>query len=213
MCGMSPASPDGSRSLPISRRNSRHASRQLKKGGWPPWKDMGLGVCRGCGKEELVKLPSSAELWWLRGAPKPRFRCEVALVCCQDPCPSHTWPNLLPRGHAVPWVHQQASSTSTPPHRPHSPTHYFGTILVLSHASAQPCPRSPGSWTAPLGLGQVSGALSYSLNSFSGSLEWKVLLCFVYLVEVCAVWWSAGPRRLGGQGGGAAGPGAKRRCS
>lgn len=111
MCGMSP---DSSRSPAISYRDGGHASAQLKKGGWPPWWDTGLGICRGGCKEEHVKPPSSAELWWLRGAPKPCFHYELALVSWRNPCPSHTWSNFLPGGHAVPWVHQQASSTPMP---------------------------------------------------------------------------------------------------
>lgn len=85
----------------------------------------------------------------------------------------------------MPRVHQQASSTPMPCPRPHSPGHHFGAILSPGLVSAQPCPRCSCSQIPPSGLGWGLRALSCSLNSFSSSLEWKGLFCFVYLAEVC----------------------------
>lgn len=119
---------------------------QPKKRGRPPWRDPGLGICAGGGTEELVRPPSPAEPWRPRGAPKPRFRRELALVGWWGPYPSHAWPNLPPAGRP------QCTGRSHPPQR--VPTGR-GTVLVLPSAPATLPALSLLSWltNTPLGLG------------------------------------------------------------
>lgn len=167
MHSMSPASPDGSRSLTVPCRHSGCASRQLKQRGWPPWRDLGLGICRGGGKEELVKPPSSAEPWWLRGAPKPHFSHELL-----------RWAGRVP----APATHGQTSCLGATPcprctSRPHPPQRVpqapQARAPFCHHPQPWPCaqprPRCPGSQTPPRGRGVCLGSF-------------RLLLKFIFLL-------------------------------